>query len=60
MENRKTSSRKREYAQSLVGARIPFLQGRPKRDRPIDRDDLLNLEILLNICKTVDEFLKAL
>jgi len=59
MENRKTSSKRREYAQSLVGGKNPFLQGRPQRDRPIDRDDLLNLEILLNIWKTVDEFLKA-
>jgi len=36
-----------------------FFRADPK-GQAIDRDDLLNLEILLNICKTVDEFLKAL
>lgn len=60
MENRKTSSRKRVYAQSATKTRIPFLGGRPKRDTAVDRDDLVNLAILLNVCKTVDELLESL
>jgi hypothetical protein len=57
---RKTSSRKKEYAQSLVKRHIPFLEGRPRRATPIDRDDVLNLEIALNTSKTVEELLKNL
>ncbi len=57
MENRKTSSRKKECSQPLVKSRIPFLEGRPKRETAIDRDDLLNLQIALNTAKTVEEFL---
>jgi hypothetical protein len=57
MENRKTSSRKKESADSLLKNRIPFLQGRPDRELPINHDDMINLAILLNTCKTVDEFL---
>jgi hypothetical protein len=57
MENRKTSSRKKEPADSLLKNRIPFLQGRPDRALPINHDDMVNLAILLNTCKTVAEFL---
>lgn len=39
---------------------IPFLGGRPLRETVIDRDDLLNLTIQLNISDTVEEFLAAL
>jgi hypothetical protein len=60
MENGKTFSRKKEYPQSLVKCRIPFLEGRPKRETAIDHDDLLNLAIALNTCKTVEEFLRVL
>ncbi len=48
------------YAQSATKTRIPFLGGRPKRDTAVDRDDLVNLAILLNVCKTVDELLESL
>ena len=29
--------------------KIPFLQGRPERLNPIDRDDVLNLQIALGL-----------
>lgn len=29
--------------------RIPFLAGRPDRDRPIEKDDILNLRIALGL-----------
>ena len=29
--------------------KIPFLQGRPAREFPVDRDDLLNLQIALGL-----------
>jgi|GEM_PF-1140797 hypothetical protein len=60
MENRKASSREKERAASHRTHRIPYLAGRPKRERVIDRDDLLNVEILLNTCKTVEDVLKEL
>jgi hypothetical protein len=37
---------------------IPFLGGRPKRDKVISYDDILNLKIELNIKETVKEFVK--
>ena len=58
--DRKTSSHKKEYVQFSVKRHIPFLEGRPRRETPIDRDDVINLEIALNTCKTVGEFLKQL
>jgi hypothetical protein len=36
---------------------IPFLGGRPERGTIIGKDDILNLEITLNICTTVNDFL---
>jgi hypothetical protein len=36
---------------------IPFLGGRPNRETVINMDDIVNLEILLNTTKSVDEFL---
>jgi hypothetical protein len=59
MENRRTSH-KREHVQSFLKCRIPFLEGRPQRETSIDHDDMINLEIALNTCKTVDELLKEL
>jgi hypothetical protein len=58
--DRKTSSPKKEYVQASVKRHIPFLAGRPRRETPIDRDDVVNLEIALNTCKTVDELLMQL
>ena len=39
---------------------IPFKQGRPKREKIINNDDRLNLIILLNSCKCLDEFLNKI
>ncbi|HUI94062.1 MAG TPA: hypothetical protein VLX68_17620 [Chitinivibrionales bacterium] len=36
---------------------IPFLGGRPKRESIISKDEITNLEITLNTCKSVEEFL---
>jgi hypothetical protein len=37
---------------------IPFLGGRPKRERVISNDEVLNLTIRLHTIDTVEEFLK--
>jgi hypothetical protein len=34
---------------------IPFLGGRPKRDSIIAQDDVMNLIIACNTCRTFDE-----
>lgn len=60
MENGKTSSNRNEHAQSPVKCQIPFMEGRPRRETAIDHDDVLNLEIALNTCETVEELLKEL
>jgi hypothetical protein len=39
---------------------IPFLGGRPERQTIVNKDDILNLDITLNTCSTVDEFLKKI
>ena len=39
---------------------IPFLGGRPERETIIAKDDIMNLEITLNTCSTLDEFLKKI
>ena len=36
---------------------IPFFSGRPERETVIGKEDLMNLEIVLNTTKTVEEFL---
>ena len=36
---------------------IPFMQGRPVRDTIIQKDDITNLIILLNTCKSLNELL---
>jgi len=37
---------------------IPFLCGRPERERIIGKEDFMNLEIALNTCTTVEELLQ--
>lgn len=37
---------------------IPFLGGRPQRPMVIQRDDILNLRIILNTATSVEDFLK--
>ncbi len=59
LENRKTPSEEKEHALSLARS-IPYLEGRPNRETAINHDDLLNLEIALNTCESVEELLKKL
>ena len=44
---------------ALHGHFIPMYEGRPKREEVIGKDDVLNLEIVLNTCNTVESFLEA-
>jgi hypothetical protein len=37
---------------------IPFLSGRPNRETVIGKDDLMNLEIVINTTNTVEDFIK--
>lgn len=39
---------------------IPFLGGRPRRTTVIKHDDQLNLTILLNTIKSVEEFINRI
>jgi hypothetical protein len=36
---------------------IPLFSGRPKREKVIGRDDLLDVDILLHTCDTVEDLL---
>lgn len=36
---------------------IPFLEGRPKRETVIGNEDIINLHIALETCKSLEEFL---
>lgn len=36
---------------------IPLFAGRPRREKIIGRDDLLDVDILLHTCNTVEELL---
>jgi hypothetical protein len=37
---------------------IPFMTGRPVREKVIGQEDLLNLRIALNTARTLEEFVK--
>jgi hypothetical protein len=37
---------------------IPFLHGRPVRDIPISKDDMVNLRIALNTAEDLEEFVQ--
>ena len=39
---------------------IPFLAGRPERETVIGKDDLMNVEILLNTKNTVEELISSM
>ncbi|NLD92917.1 MAG: hypothetical protein GX639_09640 [Fibrobacter sp.] len=45
---------------SPAKTRIPFLSGRPERETIISVDEITDLTIVLNITKSVDEFLKLI
>lgn len=34
-----------------------LLDGRPLRDKPIEKEDIINLKIALNLSKNLDDFL---
>ncbi|HEX2612063.1 MAG TPA: hypothetical protein VHO02_00525 [Fibrobacteria bacterium] len=36
---------------------IPLFAGRPQRERVIGRDDLMDVDIILHTCNTVEELL---
>ena len=53
----KTHELNHELSESgLKMVRIPFLGGRPERDTIIGSDDIMNLQIALETCKTFKEF----
>jgi len=39
---------------------IPFLEGRPKREKVIRNEDILDLRIALNSSKSFEDFLKQI
>ena len=40
--------------------KIKFLEGRPNRDTVINKHDITNLKIQLNICRTIEEFINSI
>ena len=46
------------HKDSKRSARITFLEGRPVRKHAINNEDLVNLKIALETCKTLEEFLQ--
>jgi len=41
----------------LTSETIPLFAGRPRREKVIGREDLMDLDILLHTCDTVEAFL---
>jgi hypothetical protein len=39
---------------------IPLFAGRPRREKIIGRDDMMDLDILLHTCDTVEELLSKM
>ena len=37
--------------------KVAFFGGRPRRHRPIGKEDIINLKIMLHTCKDMEEFL---
>jgi hypothetical protein len=59
MKRRKVKDTRRfTLEDAMVPNYIPFLGGRPKRENPICRDDIVNLMIALHKSRTLNEFLK--
>lgn len=53
-----TGSTKVEHVLSSGASEaIPLFAGRPKREKVIGREDLMDLDILLHTCDTVEAFL---
>src|SRR6185295_7891507 len=60
MERKIPQSRSEKWEKILAGTYIPMFGGRPRRGAAISKDDLLNLAILLNTTRNVDDFLKKI
>jgi hypothetical protein len=45
--------------EAMKGKFIPMYEGRPNREVVIGKDDIINLEIALHTCNTVESFLEA-
>ena len=58
-KERITDRRRITLDDAMHGHFIPMYEGRPKREEVIGKDDVLNLEIALNTCNTVESFLEA-
>lgn len=59
MKRRKVKDKRRfTVDDSMAPGYIPFGEGRPKRDKPICKDDLVNLAIAFHKCRTLSEFLE--
>ena len=44
---------------AIHGHFIPMYEGRPNREAVIGKDDILNLEIALHTCNTVESFMEV-
>ena len=62
MKKREVADTRREKpAQRNKKVCIPFLSGRPRREKVINNDDITNLSITLNTCHTCfEELLRQL
>ena len=60
-EDKKRVVDKRRFTleDAMNGKLIPMFEGRPKREEVIGKDDIMNLEIALHICASVDKFLEV-
>lgn len=57
MESKMPQPRAAKWEKILAGDYIPMFGGRPIRKWNINKDDVLDLKILLNITSSVDDFL---
>lgn len=60
MEKRKVIDKRQVKLEDLMKEGfIPFMEGRPKREKIINHDDILNLIISLNTADTVKELIEV-
>ena len=61
-KNKRIVDRRRFTLEDLTkkGKFIPLFKGRPKREEVIGKDDIMNLEIDLHTCTSIDSFLKGI
>ncbi len=59
MEKRHVIDKRKVKLEDLMkNGYIPYMAGRPKRERVISADDLTNLAIALNTSASIDDLLK--